>query len=59
MNVAANRDEIRTELKNAAVLMNNPDYFCKNIANISTELWKQNSGNVEDITIIVIFFSFI
>ena len=40
-------------------LMNNPDYFCKNIANISTELWKQNSGNVEDITIIVIFFSFI
>ena len=40
-------------------LMNDPDNFCKKIASISTELCKKNGGNIEDITLIVLFFTFI
>ena len=40
-------------------LINDPDNFCNIIANKASELWKQNTGNIDDITIIVIFFTFI
>ena len=40
-------------------LLNDPDNFCKNVVNKSMELWKQNVGNIDDITILVIFFTFI
>ena len=39
--------------------INDPDNFCKEIANRATKLCKQSSGNIDDITIIVIFFTFI
>ena len=38
-------------------LINDPDIFCKEIYNKSSELWKQNSGYIDDITLIVIFFT--
>ena len=40
-------------------LLNDPDNFCKSVVNKSMELWKQNVGNIDDITILVIFFTFI
>jgi len=40
-------------------LINDPDNFCNIIANKASELWKQNTVNIDDITIIVIFFTFI
>ena len=40
-------------------LMNDPDNFCKIIANKSAELCRNNAGNIDDITLIVLFFTFI
>ena len=40
-------------------LLNDPDNFCKSVVNKSMELWKQNVENIDDITILVIFFTFI
>ena len=40
-------------------LMNDPDNFCKEIANKATELYEKNSGFIDDITMIVIFFNFL
>ena len=40
-------------------LINDPDNFCNIIANKASELCIQNTGNIDDITIIVIFFTFI
>ena len=39
--------------------MNDPDNFCQDLINISTELWEHNSKNIDDITLIVIFFTFL
>ena len=40
-------------------LMNDPDNFCREIANKAAELCEKNSGLVDDITMIVIFFNFL
>jgi len=40
-------------------LMNDPDNFCKEIANKAAELYEKNSGFIDDITMIVIFFNFL
>ena len=40
-------------------LSNDPDNFCNIIANKASELFNQNIGNIDDITIIVIFLTFI
>ena len=40
-------------------LVNDPDNFCNIIANKASELCKKNLGYIDDITIIVIFFTFI
>ena len=40
-------------------LINDPDNFCNIIANKASELCKQYTGNIDDISIIVIFFTFI
>ena len=40
-------------------LMNDPDNFCREIANKAAELCEKNSGFVDDITMIVIFFNFL
>ena len=40
-------------------LINDPDNFCKEVANKADELNKKHFGNSDDITIIVIFFTFI
>ena len=37
--------------------MNDPDNFCQDLIKISTELWERNSKNIDDITLIVIFFT--
>ena len=39
--------------------INDPDNFCKKIYYQSSELWQQNSCNIDDITLIVIFFTFL
>ena len=39
--------------------MNDPDNFCQDLIKISTELWEKNSRNIDDITLIVIFFTFL
>ena len=40
-------------------LVNDPDNFCNIITNKASELCKKNLGYIDDITIIVIFFTFI
>ena len=39
--------------------MNDPDNFCHILVKKSTELWEKNARNIDDITIIVIFFTFL
>ena len=39
--------------------MNDPDNFCKMLVIKSTELWRNNCRNIDDITLIVIFFTFL
>ena len=39
--------------------MNDPDNFCKALVKKSTELWEKNSTNIDDMTLIVIFFTFL
>ena len=44
---------------NKYYIMNDPDTFCHFLVKKSTELWGKNSRNIDDITIIVIFFTFL
>lgn len=39
--------------------MNDPDNFCKTIVKKATELWEKNTKNIDDMTLIVIFFTFL
>ena len=39
--------------------MNDPDNLCQNLIGISTELWEKNYRNIDDITLIIIFFTFL
>ena len=39
--------------------MNDPDKFCQAIIKKATELWENNSKNIDDMTLIVIFFTFL
>ena len=39
--------------------MNDPDNFCQILVKKSTALWEKNTRNIDDITIIVIFFTFL
>ena len=39
--------------------MNDPDNFCKALIKKATELWEKNSTNIDDMTLIVIFFTFL
>ena len=44
---------------NKCYSMNDPDNFCQMIVKKSTELWKNNCRNIDDITLIVIYFTFL
>ncbi len=44
---------------NKYYLNNDPDTFCQILIKKSTELWEQNSRNIDDITLIVIYFTFL
>ena len=39
--------------------MNDPDNFCKVLVKKATELWEKNTTTIDDITLIVIFFTFL
>ena len=47
------------EIGNRFYAMNDPDNFCQILLKISKELWERKSKNIDDITIIVIFFTFL
>ena len=47
------------EIGNKYYVMNDPDNFCQTMLKISTELWERKSRNIDDITLIVIFFTFL
>ena len=47
------------EIGNKYYVMNDPDNFCQILLKISKELWERKSKNIDDITIIVIFFTFL
>ena len=47
------------EIGNKYYIMNDPDNFCQTMLKISTELWERKSRNIDDITLIVIFFTFL
>lgn len=47
------------EIGNKYYVMNDPDNFCQNLLKISTELWERKSKNIDDITLIVIYFTFL
>ena len=44
---------------NKYYINNDPDNFCRQLIKKSTELWENNSRNIDDITLIVIFFTFL
>ena len=44
---------------NKYYINNDPDNFCKQLIKKSTELWENNSRNIDDITLIVIFYTFL
>ena len=47
------------EIGNRYYVMNDPDNFCQILLKNSKELWERKSRNIDDITIIVIFFTFL
>ena len=44
---------------NKYYMNNDPDTFCQILIKKSTELWEKNSRNIDDITLIVIYFTFL
>ena len=53
------KNEKIMEIGNKYYVMNDPDNFCQILLKISKELWERKSKNIDDITIIVIFFTFL
>ena len=53
------KEKVLFEFGKDFYLMNDPDNFCKEIANKAAELYEKNSGFIDDITMIVIFFNFL
>ena len=53
-----NNEQVMT-IGNKYYMNNDPDTFCQILIKKSTELWEKNSRNIDDITLIVIYFTFL